>query len=213
MTRMRRRLAGEGMAGVTEDGPRVLCVAGSPRRHGNSERLLDALVEGVEGEGGVSRKLVVRDEGIGACMGCGGCVANGRCVRGDGMGPIYAELDAADAIAVATPVYFATVPAVLKCLLERCQPYWVRRYVLKEPRPIHKRPGAIIVVGGGGDPYGSGCAIVPVKSAFAVLSVSAEHVLELIGPDEPEDITRHPEALDEARALGATLVREALLQR
>lgn len=194
---------------TSEDAIRVLCIAGSPRRHGNSERLLDALIEGVERAGGVAKKLVVRDEGLGACMGCGGCRGNGRCVRGDGMSAVYAEIDAAQAIVVSTPVYFATVPAILKCLLERCQPYWVRRYVLHEPRPAHKRPGAILVVGGGGDPFGTSCAITPVKSAFAVLSVSADHVVEVVGPDEPGDIAGRLAELDEAAELGAALVREA----
>jgi multimeric flavodoxin WrbA len=187
---------------------RVLCIAGSPRRHGNSERLLDALIEGVERAGGVATRLVVRDEHIGACTGCGGCGGNGHCVRGDGMSAVYAQIDAAQAVVVSTPVYFATVPAILKCLLERCQPYWVRRYVLDEPRPSHLRPGAILVVGAGGDPYGTSCAIAPVKSAYAVLSVSAEHVIEVVGPDEPGDISGHSTDLDEAARLGETLVRE-----
>jgi multimeric flavodoxin WrbA len=194
---------------VSEGAVRVLCIAGSPRRHGNSERLLDALIEGVERAGGEARKLVVRDEGIGACMGCGGCRSDGHCVRGDGMSAIYAELDAAHAIVVSTPVYFATVPAILKCLLERCQPYWVRRYVLKEPRPSHKRPGAILVVGGGGDPFGTSCATAPVKSAFAVLSVSADHIMEVVGPDESGEIAQRADVLGDARMLGETLVREA----
>lgn len=192
---------------------RVLCISGSPRRHGNSEQLLDALAEGVEDAGGQPVKLVVRDVGVGVCLGCGGCSGNGHCVRGDGMGAVYRELDEADAIAVATPVYFATVPAVLKALIDRCQPYWVRRYVLKEPRPSHKRPGAILVVGGGGDPFGPSCALAPVKSAFAVLSVSADHVLEVVGPDEPGDITTRPESIEDARAMGENLVREVLRLR
>lgn len=186
--------------------PRVLCVAGSPRRHGNSEQLLDALVEGVEAAGGIPVKLVVCDAGIGVCNGCNACTKDGRCVQRDGMDDVYRQIDSADAIAVATPVYFATVPAVLKALLDRCQPYWARRYVLHEPRPAFKRPGAILIVGGGGDPFGTGCAIVPVKSVFAVLSVEAEHVIEVVGPDDPGDILADDAVLDESRALGAALV-------
>jgi 8-oxo-dGTP pyrophosphatase MutT (NUDIX family) len=81
--------------------------------------------------------------------------------------------------------------------------------VLKEPRPARKRPGAILVVGGGGDPFGTSCATAPVKSAFAVLSVSADHIMEVVGPDETGDIAGRPTALEEARTLGETLVREA----
>jgi multimeric flavodoxin WrbA len=187
----------------------VLCIAGSPRRHGNSEQLLDALVEGVAAAGGEPVKLVVRDAGIGACMGCQGCLEAGVCVRSDGMGDVYRELESADAIAVATPVYFATVPAVLKALLDRCQPYWVRRYVLGEPRPPRRRPGAILIVGGGGDPFGAGCAITPIQSVFGVLSVADDRIIEVIGPDEPDAIVTRCAELDDARAAGRELVEAA----
>lgn len=189
---------------------RVLCIAGSPRRHGNSEGLLDAFAEGVRAAGGEAVKLVARDAGVRVCLGCNACSQDGNCVQRDGMDRVYAELDAADAVAVATPVYFATVPAVLKTLLDRCQPYWARRYVLGEPRPIEKRPGAILVVGGGGDPYGTTCAVDPIRSVFAVLSVSDDLVLEVVGPDKPGDVVHEVAALRQAKTAGQELVEQVL---
>ena len=191
------------------DSPRVLCIAGSPRRHGNSETLLDALIEGVREAGGSPVKLVVADAGIGACRGCGGCSGDGACIEHDGMDEVYRQLDSADAIAVATPVFFATVPAVLKLMIDRCQPYWVRRYVLGQPRPKTSRPGALLIVGGGGDPYGTACAVSPLRSVFAVLSVSADSVIEVIGPDKRGDIVEEPERLARGREAGLELVASA----
>ncbi len=126
------------------------------------------------------------------------------------MDDVYRLLDAADAIVVATPVYFATVPAVLKTLYDRCQPYWARRYVLGEERPARKRPGATLIVGGGGDPFGTSCAITPTQSVFNVLSVSLDEVLEVVGPDSPTDISRRPKDLERAEEIGRTLVARAL---
>jgi len=125
------------------------------------------------------------------------------------MDEIYGLLDSADAIAIAAPVYFATVPAVLKTMYDRCQPYWARRYVLGQPAPARRRPGAVLVVGGGGDPFGTECAVSPTRSVFAVLGVSLDHVLEVVGPDEPHDIERYAEELARARAIGRELVRGA----
>jgi multimeric flavodoxin WrbA len=193
--------------------PQVLCIAGSPRRHGNSEQLLDALMRGVESAGGLAAKLVAVAAGAQPCRGCNACSETGRCVQRDGMDAVYSRLDEADAIAVATPVFFATVPAVLKIIFDRCQPYWARRHVLGEPAPTHKRPGAVLVVGGGGDPFGTGCAITAVKSVFAVLGVSAENVFECVGPDGARDIQNHPEALERAEQIGAELVAQILDQR
>ena len=186
--------------------PRVLCIAGSPRRYGNSERLLDALIAGVESAGGTAVKLVVRDAGVNVCLGCNACSKSGRCIQRDGMDRVYEELDSADAIAVATPVYFATVPAVLKTLLDRCQPYWARRYILGEPAPATRRPGAVLIVGGGGDPFGTACALNPIKSVFAVLSARADYVVEVVGPDRPGDIITKPDTLSAAEKTGRDLV-------
>jgi multimeric flavodoxin WrbA len=152
---------------------------------------------------------VARDAGVSVCLGCNACSKAGVCIQRDGMDDVNAQLDAADAIAVATPVYFATVPAVLKTLLDRCQPYWVRRYILHEPRPAVRRPGAVLIVGGGGDPFGTVCALNPIKSVFAVLSIGADHVVEAVGPDKPGDIVEVPDALDRAHQAGVALVESA----
>jgi multimeric flavodoxin WrbA len=194
---------------VVAEIPRVLCIAGSPRRHGNSERLLDALVGGVEAAGGTAIRLVARDARVAACLGCNACSRDGNCIQRDAMNLVYDELDAADAIAIASPVFFATVPAVLKTLMDRCQPYWARRHVLGEAAPAAKRPGAILIVGGGGDPFGTGCALNPIKSVFAVLSVSADRVIEVVGPDRPGEMTAEPDALARAEQAGRDLVTEA----
>jgi multimeric flavodoxin WrbA len=182
----------------------VLGIAGSPRRNGNSERLLDALFDGVTQAGASAHKLVVVDYGIAPCRGCNACSLTGECVIRDRMREVYGLLDSAAAIVVATPVFFATVPAVLKALYDRCQPYWARRHVLNEP-PLSKRPGAILVVRGGGDPYGYECAVKATRSVFAVLGVRAGEPTVVEGVDSPSEIGRHADALEAAREAGRGL--------
>ena len=198
---------------VTDARPLVLCIEGSPRRHGNSEQLLDAAVRAVEDAGGRAVKLVAAQADVRPCRGCNACSKTGSCVQRDAMDAINAQIDEADAVLVSTPVFFATVPAVLKIVFDRCQPYWARRHVLGEPPPARKRPGAILVVGGGGDPFGTVCAVTAVKSVFAVLGVSAETVFECVGVDAANDISSRPEALRSAEQIGSQLVEQVLAQR
>lgn len=183
-------------------GTRLLCIAGSPRRHGNSDLLLDELTAGAQEAGATALRLVAATAGIGTCRGCNACSRDGECIQRDAMDDVYRLLDTADAIVFSSPVYFATVPAVLKTLLDRCQPYWARRHVLHQPVPEKRRPGAIIVVGGGGDPYGTACAVTPLRSAFSVLEVCCEEVLEVVGPDAAGDVSRDLDALAKAREIG-----------
>jgi len=185
--------------------PRVLCIAGSPRRHGNSETLLEACARGVSAAGGQPETLAVVEFGLHPCLGCNACSRTGECVIEDRMSEVYAPIDSAEAIVVASPVYFASVPAVLKTLYDRLQPYWARKYVLGEPAPP-RRPGAFLVVRGGGDPYGVEAAVYPTKSVFAVLGVDYTEELVVEGPDSPSEIECHPVALARAEKVGMAVV-------
>ncbi|MBI5231205.1 MAG: flavodoxin family protein [Coriobacteriales bacterium] len=196
---------------MLDQSPLVLCIAGSPRRRGNSEKLLDECMKGVRAAGGEPVKLVASETGVRMCQGCNACSISGECVIRDSMAEVYAAIDTADAIVVASPIFFATVPAALKIVMDRLQPYWARRYVLKEPERSSKRPGAIIVAAAGGaNPYGAACAIKPIRSVLGVLDVDVLDVLEVFGVDSPSDIGRHPEELEKARAIGEAVARAAV---
>jgi multimeric flavodoxin WrbA len=199
---------------VAFDAPRVLCIAGSPRHRGNSEQLLDAAVRGVRAAGGLPDVLSVVEYGIQICCGCNICSRGGVCIVADRMQDLYPRIDAAEAIVVSSPVYFATVPANLKALYDRCQPYWARRHLLGAATPVGlKRPGAFLVVRAGGDPFGYEAAVITTRSVFGVLGVEYAHELVVDGVDLPGAINQQPRALARAEEIGAQLVAQVLERR
>lgn len=188
--------------------PLVLGIAGSPRRHGNSERLLDAALEGAAQVGGCVRKLAAIEHSILPCNGCNACSRTGECVLCDDMAEVYAALDAADALLVSTPVFFATVPAALKLVYDRMQPYWARVHVLGQPKP-RRRPGGLLLVRGGGDPYGFTGAEHTTRSVLAVLGVDVLGEVTASHVDASGEIDARADVLAAARALGTAVAREA----
>jgi len=56
---------------------------------------------------------------INYCTGCYGCRGNGKCVQKDDMSHILDSMMAADVIVLATPVYFYTMCAQLKTVIDR----------------------------------------------------------------------------------------------
>lgn len=189
--------------------PLVLGIAGSPRRRGNSERLLEAALAGAREAGARTRTLIAAEADVHPCLGCNACSLTGECVQQDGGPALYEAIDAADAIIVASPVFFATVPSVLKIIYDRMQPYWARAYVLKQLPPA-RRPGAILLTRSGGDPYGFDAADATTRSVLAVLGVDVLGEVRVAGVEGPGDIEQHPDALAEAKALGAQVAGEAL---
>lgn len=99
-----------------------------------------------------------------------------HCIIDDDMNEVRKHLDAADELIVVCPVYFASVPAQMKALLDRLQPYY-----FTDLRTRPKRPAVIHVVGAGGDPHGFEPLIGTVRSALSVAGFAVELVLDWVG--------------------------------
>lgn len=101
---------------------KLLVLSASPRRGGNSDVLCDEFVKGAQEAGNSTEKIFLKDKKIGYCTGCGLCNSNGYsgCSQSDDMGDILDKMIDADVIVMATPVYFYTMNAQMKTLIDRC---------------------------------------------------------------------------------------------
>lgn len=105
---------------------KVLILSASPRRGGNSDILCDQFMKGAEANGNQVEKIFLRDLSINYCTGCGLCNAKrGQCAQRDDMARIGRKMIGADVIVMATPVYFYTMDAQLKTLIDRCCAYYI----------------------------------------------------------------------------------------
>lgn len=101
---------------------KVLVLAGSPRKGGNSDLLCDELIRGAEEAGNTAEKVYVQNLKIGACRACYGCRNTGRCVQADDMAGLLEKMVAADVIVLATPVYFYSMDGQMKTMIDRTLP-------------------------------------------------------------------------------------------
>ena len=99
---------------------KVLVLSSSPRKGGNSEILCDQFIVGAQEAGNSAEKIFLRDKKIGYCVACEYCQKNGgACPQKDDMAEILEKMIAADVIVLATPVYFYSMDAQLKTLIDR----------------------------------------------------------------------------------------------
>jgi multimeric flavodoxin WrbA len=124
---------------------KVIGIAASPRRHGNSETLLDYALTGARFAGVKTEKVVLSLLDIRPCRGIGTCMEKGICHIRDDMAVLIKKIDDADGVIISSPVYFGSVTAQLKTMIDRCQGLWVKRYVLKVKRTQHKK-GAFLCI-------------------------------------------------------------------
>jgi multimeric flavodoxin WrbA len=191
---------------------RVLGIAGSPRRKGNTETLLERFLAGAESAGAQVEKIVVARLKIAGCIACDGCWDDGHCVVQDDFQAVYDKLIAADVIALAAPLNFWSLPAQAKALVDRAQCQWARKFVLKAPLAATpaghaRRRGVFLCVGGSPRPYFDG-VIRTVKAFFAVHEADYWGALLYEHVDAKGEILQHPTALQEAFDLGGRAVQE-----
>ncbi len=187
---------------------RVLGIAGSPRRGGNTDLLLAEVVKGAQSKGAEVKTIILNDLKIAPCQHCDGCLETGRCNVKDDMQMVYQELERADRIVLASPIQFMGVTAQTKAMIDRCQALWVRKYILKQP-PLgdkRERKGLFISVGGMKLANLFEPALATVKSWFKVLDIAYAGDLLFPGIDEKGAIKNHPTALKQAFAAGQSLV-------
>lgn len=96
----------------------VLIISGSPRKNGNSEMLCDAFAAGAAAAGKNVEKISLAGKKIGFCTACYAC-SSGGCPQKDDAPAIIQKMLTADVIVLATPVYFFTMCAQLKALIDR----------------------------------------------------------------------------------------------
>ena len=184
---------------------KVLGIMASPRLKGNTDRLLEKALEGARSGGAEAEKIIIDKLKIAPCREYYACLKDGRCSIRDDMDGVYSRILSADAIIVATPIFFYTVSAQLMLVISRCQALWARKYVLKS-LDIPVKKGAFIAVGATKGAKLFDGPKLTMKYFFQ--AINAEYTDELLirGVDKRGEISEHPEVLDAAFQLGTKLV-------
>lgn len=110
---------------------KVLGIYGSPRKGGNSDLLLDKALEGAAKAGAEVKRVYARKLAMCGCLECGGCDESGECVVRDDMDQVYPLFDWAEVIILAGPIFFYSLPAQVKAVIDRAQAHWSRRLLTK----------------------------------------------------------------------------------
>jgi len=189
---------------------KVLGIAGSPRRGGNTDLLLAELMRGAASRGAEVKTIILDDLKVSPCQHCDACLKKGKCKIKDDMLMVYRELEAADRIVLASPIQFMGVTAQMKTMIDRCQALWARKYVLKVP-PLgnrREREGFFISVAGRKVADVFDGTLVTIKSLFTILDVTYAGELLFRNVDEKGAIAKHPDALQQAFLAGQKLVAD-----
>ena len=192
----------------------ILALQGSPRKNGNTSKLLSAFLDEAERLGAHTQYLDVPRMNIKPCQGCGNCERKAFCVIDDEMKQVYPLLRKADMVVMATPVFFYGATAQIKCLIDRSQVLWARKYVHNLEDPGRKwRQGFFLSVGA-----------TKGKDLFEGISLTAQYFFDAVGAsfegsltykkiEDIGDLEKHPTALNDAREKAQALLAPFLSRK
>ena len=185
--------------------PKITAVYGSPRYKGNTAALLKKAAQGARDAGVPVAEVFLRDLTISPCLEIYGCKKTGRCTIQDDFQGVVDQLLASQGVMLASPVFFYTVSAHTKLLMDRCQSLWVEKYWIKKVpfgqwKPVRK--GLFISVGATGGKKLFDGMLLSIKYFFDVLDMELWKSLLYRRLDFEGDVLKYPEYLDEAYQAG-----------
>jgi multimeric flavodoxin WrbA len=99
---------------------KVYGIIGSPKKGGNVDLLVSQVLDGTKSCGAEIHRIYLNDLDIRPCQGCGVDPYPEYCLFEDGMREVYDALQSCDAVVLGSPVYFDTVSAQTKLMIDRC---------------------------------------------------------------------------------------------
>lgn len=183
----------------------ILGISGSPRAGGNTDILLDEALRGAAGCGARTGKIFLNALRYAPCQECEKINNDGSCVVQDDMEVVYAGIREADALILASPIFFGSLSAQTKMMIDRFQCAWIARDRIKKEVFSRRKACAFISVGASSrrDFFDNAKSIV--KNLCATINARYSDELFCPGVDEKGSVRAHPDCMREAYEAGRRL--------
>ena len=194
---------------------KIVAIYGSPRRRGNTGLLLSRAVDGARDMGAEVVEVVLRELKISPCLEIYGCRETGRRALQDDFQRLHDLFLECAGLILASPIFFYTVSAHTKAMVDRCQALWVKKHWIdKVPfgRFQPRGKGLFISVGATRGKKLFDGALLTVKYFLETLDLELWKSLLYRGLDFEGDVLKHPEYLEEAFHSGRELA-EAIMDK
>ena len=101
-------------------GKKIVVITGSPRKNGNSFAMTDAFIRAAEAKGHTVTRVDAAAMNLGGCHACETCYKTGKaCSYDDDFNTIAPAILEADAVVYTMPVYWYSIPAQIKCVIDK----------------------------------------------------------------------------------------------
>lgn len=191
----------------------VCGIIGSPKKNGNVDLLVSQILKGADSKGAGTERIYLNDLNIRPCQSCGVDPYPKYCLFDDDMKEVYDALQSCDAVVLGSPVYFDTVSAQVKLMIDRCN--CLMPYVKRsdgtfgfEKRIKKEKKGIFVVVAGTDQEFNT--IQTTVRGFFNWANCRFEETfLYPHDDDELGGVKNNREVLDKAFEVGIRIVKNS----
>lgn len=175
---------------------------GSPRKDGNTEKLVAEILAGTAAKGATTKLIRLVERNIGGCLADLACKTKGRCGRKDDMMPLYDEILSSNIVVLGTPVYMWQMTAQTKLFVDRLMAFLNPDYSSKIP----KGTKLVLAFTQGQTntdmfmPY-----FQHTQNMFNFLGFDCKDIIVAGGTQAKDDIIKQQDVLSKAKELGMRL--------
>lgn len=110
----------------------LLIITGSPRRNGNTEIMAETFAQSAKTAGHEVTVKNLSTLKVGPCLACQYCFTHdGVCIQQDDMNSILKDLEGADMLVLASPIYWFDVSAQTKAFVDRMYAFAKKGFRIK----------------------------------------------------------------------------------
>jgi len=183
---------------------KVIGFAGSPRKGGNSDLVLDALLAGAKGAGAETKKVYLDDLELCGCDACYVCNSSGKCHHNDDLAKLVRTLPDYDLWVLATPVYWWSPSMPAKALIDRLFS------LCFGPNPKRIKDKKFALITASGNPPREAAIYIKGTMKKSILFLGMEWAGEvMVQALKKGEIANDEAALDKAFKLGKKIIKKA----
>ena len=183
----------------------VLGIMASPRKGGNTDVLLDAALEAARQSGAITEKIIINNLSFVPCQDCEDVREDGKCKIQDDFQKIYEAVLSADSIIIASPIYFGSISAQLKMLIDRFQCYWRAKHVTKTINSsIMKQGGFICVQASSRNDFFENAEFI-MKNFFTTVGIEYCREVFCFKVEKKGSVKEKPNCMEKVVAMGEKL--------
>jgi len=194
---------------------KALVILGSPRVKMNTDILLEEVIKGLKSQNVEVEKIELGRLKFEPCISCNICGKTGHCYKKDDMTAIYDKFNTSDIIVIGSPMYFNSVTAITKTMIDRCQSFWSSKYILNQSSidKSKKRKGMFVCVGGAKQSEEGFIGATVVMDLF-FKAINTEYIYNMLVDNTDEVfVGDSKEILENAYKIGVNLAENKNLTR